>query len=222
MNYEQFLAYLNDAADEKYRRFHTKLLKNDEISVLGVTIPKLRKAAKLFKGREDELMSFPDEFYEVTFVKLSAVALLPYDRFIGYVDRCVGLIDNWATCDGFSPKCISLHRDEFLPYIQKYLAAPREFSQRFAITTLLSYYMEQKYLDIIFSCCQKADTSMYYVHMGVAWLIAEVLVKFYADGVQFLKSNALTAKTHNKAIQKAKESYRLTSEQKINLNKLKR
>ena len=222
MNYGQLLTELNRLADSGYREFHSKLLKNENIKLLGVRVPLLRRLARAFKGCEDELMSFPDEYYEVTFLKLTAVAALPYDEFILRLDNCVKLIDNWATCDCFSPKCIKSHREQFLPYIEKYINSPGEFEQRFALTTLLSFYIEEDYLEYIFSCCRRADTSLYYVHMAVAWLIAEVLVKYYESGVEFLNKEILTKRTHNKAIQKAIESYRLTPEQKIKLNKIKR
>ncbi len=222
MNYRELLNELEGLADEKYCAFHKKLLKNDNVNIIGVKIPVLRKIARSFRGCEDELMSFPDEFYEVTFIKLTAVANLPYEQFILRLDSCVKLMDNWATCDCFSPKCVAKHREEFIPYIEKYLSQPREFSQRFALTTLLSFYVEEKYIDYIFSCCCRADSSLYYVHMAVAWLVAEVLAKHYERGEEFLKHGLLDKKTHNKAIQKAKESYRLTPEQKINLNNLKR
>ena len=222
MNYRELLDELYGLADHKYRKFHKSLLKDDGINVIGVRIPALRAIARTFKGSEDELMSFPDEFYEVTFIKLAAVANLPYGEFVQRVERCVSLIDNWAVCDGFSAKCIKGHRDEFLEYICKFLSSPSQFSQRYALTTLLHFYVEERYLNVIFNCCSRADTSQYYVHMAVAWLLAEVLIKYYDSGVEYLNKEILTKSTHNKAIQKAKESYRLTPEQKINLNKLKR
>ena len=222
MNYEELLAELYRLADQGYRTFQGGLLKNDSLNLIGVRIPQLRALSKRFKGREDELLSFPDEFYEVTFIKLTAVAAMPYDKFSARVERCVDLLDNWATCDSFAAKCISSHKQEFTVYIDKFLSDPREFSQRYAVTTLLHYYVERDWLDYIFSCCARADNSKYYVHMAVAWLIAEVLVKYYSEGISFLSKNILPAATHNKVIQKAKESYRLTPEQKINLNKLKR
>ncbi len=167
-------------------------------------------------------MSFPDEYYEVTFVKLTAVSNLKFDEFTTYVDDCVALIDNWATCDCFTPKCISKHQTEFLPYIEKYLKADAEFYQRFAFTTLLHYYVEEKYLNLIFNCLNGADTDYYYVHMAIAWLTAEILVKYYDAGKEFLKAGTLDKKTHNKAIQKATESFRLTDEQKNELKGMKK
>lgn len=225
--YQEFLQELDALADESYKAFHKRLLKNDSINVLGVRVPDLRKLAKKYKDEVETLLTFPDEFYEVTFVKLSAVALLPYGQFIKYVDKCVPLIDNWATCDCFAPKCIEKHKDEFLPYIYCYLDNDGEFYQRFALTTLLHFYVEEKYLQKIFSILQEdIDTDLYYVHMAAAWLVAEMLIKFYDDTAEFLKANTegdfFDKKTHNKAIQKACESYRLSDEQKTFLKGLKR
>ncbi|MCH5148526.1 MAG: DNA alkylation repair protein [Clostridiales bacterium] len=226
MRYEEFLAELKASQDLEYRQFHKRLLKNDNINVLGVRTPIMKKIAKKYKNAVDELLSFPDEYYEVTFIKLSAVALLTYDKFVEYIDKCVPLIDNWATCDCFAPKCIEKHKDEFLPYIFKYLSEDKEFYQRFALTTLLHFYVEDKYLQILFDSIKKADLNYYYVHMAAAWLIAEILVKHYDKAVEFLTDKTslevLDKKTHNKAIQKAVESYRLSDEQKNFLKGIKR
>lgn len=220
--YEELLEELKANAEPEYAAFHRRLLKNDKINVLGVRVPTLRKLAKRYKNAIDPLLCCNDDYYEVTFIKLQAVALLPWEEFIEYVDRCVSLIDNWATCDCFAPKCIANHKDEFLKYINGYLNSGKEFSVRFALTTLLHFYVDEEYLQIIFKAVREADTNYYYVHMAAAWLIAEVLVKFYDAGVSFLKLEQLDVKTHNKAIQKACESYRLTKEQKDFLKGLKR
>lgn len=223
--YEEFLAELKCFADENYRAFHKKLLHNDKINVLGVRVPQLRKLAKKYKLHVEEIISFPDDFYEVTFVKLSAVSLLKYEDFIKYVDKCVPLIDNWATCDCFAPKCIQAHRDEFLPKILNYIKVDGEFYQRFALTTFLHFYVEEKYLGVLSDVIRNANTGYYYVHMAAAWLIAEMLVKYFDQGVKFLSENLsekfLDKKTHNKAIQKACESFRLTQQQKIYLKGIK-
>lgn len=222
MPYQELLTKLENCADENYKAFHKKLLKNESVNILGVRVPQLRKIAKEYKGRVDELITYPDEFYEVTFVKLMAVSLLGYDEFIKYLDKCVPLIDNWATCDCFVPKCIAKHREDFLPYIRKYAAQDKEFYQRFALTTLLHFYVEEDYAQLLFSFAEKANTQYYYVHMAAAWLIAEALVKFYDITKEFLLKNSLDRKTHNKAIQKAVESYRLTEDRKNYLKGLKR
>ena len=78
MQYQELLTELKDNADEEYKAFHSRLLKNDNVNVLGVRVPVLRKIAKKYKDSADEIMAFPDEFYEVTFVKLAAISLLEY------------------------------------------------------------------------------------------------------------------------------------------------
>lgn len=220
--YEKLLTGLKANADPAYAQFHKRLLKNDDINVIGVRIPVLRKIAKEYADCRAELFALPDEFYEVTFIKLTVASMLPYGEFIKVVDGCVALIDNWASCDCFKAVCIKKHRDEFIPFIKAYLGVNAEFYQRYALVTLLNFYVEEQYLGLISESVKKADTRYYYVHMAAAWLIAEVVVKNYGAGVEFLKSGALDPKTHNKAIQKARESYRLTDGQKEELKGLKR
>ena len=130
-------------------------------------------------------------------------------------------MDNWALSDCFKPKCLKKYRDDFLPELEKLFSDGKEFYQRYVLVVLLSEYVEQKYLPLIENYLKRADTQPYYVHMAAAWLTAEVLIKEYNYGVEILKKGLLERKTHNKAIQKAIESYRLTQEQKEFLRSLK-
>lgn len=220
-SYPQLLAQLNQLADENYRDFHKKLLNNPAINVIGVRVPQLRKLSGQF-ACDDGIFAFPDEYYEVTFIKLIVASKKDYGAFVLLADKCVSLIDNWATCDSFKANCISSHRQEFLTYIQKYLSDGREFYQRYALTTVLHFYMSEEYLPLIFSCLERADTKKYYVHMAAAWLMAEVAVRFYDTALNYLKECRLDRRTHNKSISKACESFRLSDAQKNNLKKLKR
>ncbi|MGN0817876.1 MAG: DNA alkylation repair protein [Candidatus Coproplasma sp.] len=222
MNYLQLLEELNSLSDRTYRSFHRRLLKNEKINVIGVRVPDIRKLAQKFKGDEEELLTFPDEFYEVTFIKLTACAALGYSEFVKVAERCVSLIDNWASCDSFKPACIAKHREEFKPYIERFIASDGEFSQRFALTTLLNYYVDEKFLPYIKKCLSYADTGKYYVHMAAAWLVAEILVKHFDYGVNLISCGLLDNKTANKAITKARESFRISKENKDYLNTLKR
>ncbi len=223
MLYREFLDEVKSFEDKNYREFHKRLLKDENIAVIGVRVPQLRKLAKKYAAQVDELLSFPDEYYEITFIKLTAASYLKYEEFIGRVDECVALIDNWATCDCFVPKCIQKHRDEFICYIEKYLLTDVEFYQRFALTTLLHFYVEEKYFDLIYKYVERAATEKYYyVHMAAAWLIAEMLIKDYDNALKFLQKDTLDKKTHNKAIQKAVESFRLSDGQKNFLKGIKR
>ena len=219
ITYEEALNRLYACADEKYRAFHKRLLKNDAINVIGVRTPVLRALAKEWKG-DREIFSFPDEYYEISFLKCAVASLLPFDQFVTVVDTLVDKLDNWATCDCFAPKCIAKHKEEFLPFIRRYLQSEREFTRRYGLVALLHDYVEREYLPVVFGAVVLEEDAPYYVMMASAWLIAEVLTKFYDDGVAFLKETPLPETLFKKAVQKARESYRLTREQKEELKRL--
>lgn len=222
ITYEEALAALRAHEDEGYRAFHKKLLKDEGIRVIGVRMPALRALAKKWKGEWESVRAFPDEYYEVTFLKCAVAAQLPYERLVSVIDEVVGLLDNWATCDGFEPACIAKHRDAFAPYIEKYLADRRVFVRRFALTTLLHFYTDAEGLPLVLDCLKKVNAEEYYVSMAAAWLAAEVLVRFPAAGETLLSEHALDARTHNRAIRKACESFRVSAERKTVLRAMKR
>lgn len=220
MKYSILLEILNGYKEREFAEFQRRLiLTNAEI--LGVRTPIMRKIAKTYTGDIEELLAFPDTYFEVTFIKLVRVSSLPYEQFILYLDKCVSLLDNWATCDCFKAKCIIKHKAEFLPILSRLFENGGEYYQRYALVTLLSAYMEKQYLPLVEKYLLRADTTQYYVYMAAAWLMAEILIKHYEYGVTLLKKRALDTKTHNKAIQKAIESFRLTEEQKDYLRSLK-
>ncbi|MGN0804240.1 MAG: DNA alkylation repair protein [Candidatus Coproplasma sp.] len=219
--YHKLLDELFALSDESYAKFHSTLLHNQSIKVIGVRTPLMRKIAKEYYTLIDELLLFPDEYYEVTFIKFTVASMLPWEKFIKVIDNLVPLIDNWATCDCFKAKCIKARKKEFLPYIQKYLSEDKEFYQRYALVTLLHFYVEEEWLDLIFDSIKTCNCNYYYVSMASAWLIAEVIVKYFGEGVKLLLSAKLDRQTHNKAIQKACESYRLDKEKKEYLKTLK-
>jgi len=222
MTYSEFIEELQGYAEKEYAEFHRRLTPT-KYMILGIRVPIMRKIAKRFK--EDiaiqALLSFPNEYYEVVFIKLTVISALPYSQFIEHLESSVDLIDNWAHCDSFKAKCILKHREEFLIHLEKIFNKCGEFHERYVLVTLLNAYVEKKYYPIILQYIKKADTAYYYVHMAVAWLTAEILIKDYDYGVDLLRQNIFNEKTHNKAIQKAIESYRLTNDQKEHLRSLK-
>lgn len=222
ITYEEALAALRAHEDEGYRAFHKKLLKDDRTCVIGVRMPALRALAKKWKGEWESVRTFPDEYYEVTFLKCAVAALLPYEQLAAVIDGLVDRLDNWATCDCFAPACIAKHRAEFAAYIGKYLADSRVFARRFALTTLLHFYADAEWLPFVLDCLRQVKAEEYYVSMAAAWLAAEVLVRFPAAGEALLAEHALDAQTHNRAIRKACESFRVSAERKTMLRAMKR
>ena len=229
-SYAEVIAELAAMRDEKYRAFNERIVNIPQSKIVGVRMPLLRDYGKgLVKGEGfdlDALLAFPNDVYEIRLLKCFAVGYtkMSFPEKVKYIERCVPFIDGWAVCDLFCStlKEVKKHREEFMPEIQKYIDEGSEYSQRFGYVMLLGCYMAEEYLPRIFTLLEQAHTQYYYTHMGAAWLIAEVLVKFYERGVSFLQTTALDAKTVNKAIQKARESYRLTDEQKNFLKLLKK
>lgn len=222
MKYLQLLEKLNENKEAAFAAFQKRLIPTKQ-TILGVRTPCMRKIAKetLATTKIEAIMDYPDEYFEVTFIKLAAVSSLGYDVFVQYVEKCVSLIDNWATCDCFKSKRIAKHREEFLPVLERIFKRGGEYDERYVLVTLLDAYVDEQYLPILRSYLQRANTNAYYIHMAAAWLTAEILVKRYDFGTSILKEKLLDIKTHNKAIQKARESYRLTKEQKEFLHSLK-
>lgn len=220
MTYDKLIKKLQSFAESEFAAFQRRLISTNCI-ILGVRTPILRRIAKEWKAEVERLLSFPDTYYEVRFIKLAAVAHLPYEQLIHFLPQVVPIIDNWSLCDSFRPKCITKHLTEFLPYIEFFFLQRDEFSVRYALVALLVFYMDEEYFPVIIGYLKRTDTQPYYVHMAAAWLTSEVLVKSYQTGIEILKSRILDVKTHNKAIQKAMESFRLTQEQKECLRALK-
>lgn len=220
MQYSKLIEILRTHAEPNFANFQRRLIFAQR-EILGVRTPILRKIAKEYKGDVDELLSFPNEYYEVVFIKLTVVSALSYEEFINRVQDCVSLIDNWALCDSFKAKCIKKNKDDFLSVLEKLFATGKEYYVRYTFVVFLAEYVEKKYLSTVISYIRRADLQPYYVHMAVAWLTAEILIKEYAYGLEILQSGVLDERTHNKAIQKAIESYRLNQEQKEYLRSLK-
>ena len=230
ITYEETLAELSAMKDEKYRIFNERIVNVPAGTSIGVRTPLLRDYAKKFVKRKDfsfaELFSWPNGLYEIRLLKCLCVgyAKVPFAEKEALIEECLPVVDGWGVCDLFCStlKEVKKHREEFLSEIEKYVAQGTEFSQRFAYVMLLGCYMDGQYLSAVFSLLERANTQYYYTHMGAAWLLAEVLVKFYDAGVRFLQEGALDGKTKAKAIQKACESYRLTEDQKKYLKSLKK
>lgn len=221
MKYDELLADLNEAKDQTdaFALFQKRLLCTNK-QVLGVRTPAMRKIAK--KYTYDELKGAPSDVYEASFVRICTANSLPYERLKEELFDLVAEMDTWALTDTFKPKSVEKNKKDFLFSIEALLCDQREFFQRFALVTLLNFYVEEEYLPVVFESLLKADNEKYYVHMASAWLTAEVLVKHYERGKNFLAKNQLDKKTHNKAIRKALESFRLTAEQKNELKRYKR
>ncbi len=184
--------------DKQYAAFQAKLTPGVPVeSFIGIRVPVLRKFAKEFtKEKEcEECIRLTDSF-------------LPF-------------VDNWAVCDIMSPKVFAKHKKELLAKIKAWSKSSHVYTCRFGIEALMSHYLDKdfkaKYLEIPAS----VRSEEYYVKMMVAWFFATALAKQWDATIPYIEQNRLAPWTHNKTIQKAIESYRISPEQKVYLRTLK-
>ncbi|MBE6029315.1 MAG: DNA alkylation repair protein [Clostridiales bacterium] len=213
--------------DVEYRDFQKKLIPTvDPDTVIGVRTPELRKLAKQMRGTPEAdafLEVLPHEFFDEN--QLHAFLISEekdYDRCIRRVEVFLPHIDNWATCDQMSPKVFKKHKDDLLTRIRKWMKSDHPYTVRFAIGMLMQHYLDDDFDSIYPEMVSKIRSEEYYVNMMIAWYFATALAKQYEAAVPYLEKQKLDVWSHNKAIQKARESYRITSEQKEYLKTLKR
>ena len=213
--------------DLKYKEFHQKLMPTvNPDKVIGIRTPVLRKFAKEFSKREEAegfLKNLPHKYYEED--NLHAFLLeeiRDYETLIEELNIFLPFVDNWATCDMMRPKILKNHKTELLEDIKRWLNSKDIYTIRFAVNCLMLYYLEEDFKPEYLQWVKNIESQEYYINMVRAWYFATALAKQYDETVKILENNALDKWTHNKTIQKANESYRITSEQKEYLRTLKR
>ena len=226
MDTTEIQAELFRLQDKKYRDFQSKLIPNiEEKSMIGVRTPQLRKLAKqLAKEGSGEvfLSSLPHRYFDEN--QLHGFLISEYKDFESCMERMeqfLPYIDNWATCDQTSPKVFKKYKHKLQPYIEKWMVSDHIYTVRFAIGMLMQHYLDDDY-DIRYpDMVASVKSEEYYINMMIAWYFATALAKQYEAVLPFMEEKRLDDWTHNKAIQKAVESYRIAPEQKEYLKTLK-
>lgn len=217
--------HLFSLEDLKYKEFQCKLMPtvNPE-TVIGVRTPELRKYARQVGKRsdwEEFLQLLPHAYYEENNLHGFLISgMKDYEKCIQALDIFLPYVDNWATCDFISPKIFKKHLHELLKEIKRWIESSHPYTVRFAIEMLMSFYLDEEFSPEYLKIVGKVRSEEYYVNMMVAWYFATALAKQYASTVIYLEEKKLDAWCHNKTIQKAVESYRITEEQKAYLRTL--
>lgn len=225
-NYKEYITYLKSLGDEKYKNFHRKLT-TTKYEILGLTVPMQRKIANtIAKGDIPSFLECTESnYYEEVMIKGFVLSKLKTkEELLNYLDDYVALIDNWAICDGFcnSLKIVEKDKEYWFSYFANYLNNDSEFRIRVGLIVFLSFYVEEKYLEKIFSLLDKITLDKYYVNMGIAWLLCECFTKYRNKTLDYLLKSKINTFTFNKTISKIRDSYRVSKEDKEYLNTLKR
>lgn len=217
--------------DLGYKQFHSSLIPTiNPDSIIGVRIPVLKKlASTLMKDKQfssEELPIFldalPHEYYEQNF--LHALFLSKeknFDRAIDSIEKFLPYVDNWAVCDCFVPVSFKSNKEILWTKIEEWLQSEYIYTVRFGIVNAMRYFLDDDFSIDKLEKVMSVKSSGYYVNMALAWYFSFALVKKYDIAVRYLERKSFDKWVHNKAIQKARESLRISQERKDYLKSLK-
>lgn len=232
MTVESIRNQLFSLGEEKYRQFNRKLLPGEE-HMIGIRIPKLRRLAEKIAGEDfrsylEEARSEigTDSYHEEIMLQGMVLGYAEMDRRerASYLDEFVPKIRNWAVCDSCASGCKFMRKEPgyWFDYLRKFRDSSEEYELRFMIVSMLSHFTDSAHIDEVLRCCNGIRNEGYYAKMGVAWTVQVCYVKFPEKTRIFLETDDLDDFTHNKAIQKIRESLQVSREEKEALNLLKR
>lgn len=224
---DNIISRLTLLREESYQKFQSSLIPTvDPSAILGVRTPELKKIAKELYGTETGkafLNELPHSCFEenqihgfmISEIKNFEECLIQTERFLPY-------IDNWATCDQLRPRALEKDLASLDAAVRRWLSSDHVYTVRFAYKMRMSYFLGEA-----FDPAQLRETLLpvpddYYVRMMIAWYLATALAKQWEDTHSFLSEGLLEPWTHNKTIQKAVESLRITQEQKTVLRAMRR
>ena len=212
--------------DKGYRDFQSKLIPTIPVeTIIGVRIPAIRKLAKEY-GKDPECVEFlkqlPHTYYDENILHALLVAeIKDYEVCVKEVERFLPYVDNWAVCDIFSPKVFRKNKDKLIDKIREWTASGHPYTCRFGMEMLMTHFLDEDFRVEYLEIPAAVHSEEYYVNMMIAWFYATALAKQWDATVGYIEKKCLDPWIHNKTIQKARESYRITREQKEYLKTLK-
>lgn len=156
---------------------------------------------------------------------------------VRHLDSWIPGIVSWADCDccvsGF--KFMKKNQDFWFDYSVSWLPEGKmggkrkredpaqEFCVRYVLVALMQHFINDTYMERVLEIIRVSDeeASPYYVKMAQAWALSVCFVKYREQTLQLFEAQSLTAWVQNKAIQKCRESYRVSPEDKELLKGLK-
>ena len=213
--------------DKKYRDFQIKLIPNiNSNTIIGIRTPELKKYAKELV-KDNNYISFieelPHKYFEENQLHAFIISeIKDYDKCIEYINKFLPYINNWATCDQMSPKIFKKYTNKLLDQVNIWIKSNKIYTIRYSILILMRYYLDDNFKKEYLEKVCNIESEEYYVNMMRAWYYATALAKQYKDTIVYIENNKLDTWTHNKTIQKARESYRIEEDKKEYLKGLKR
>lgn len=216
-------------ADPAYKSFHQKLIPTvDPECVLGLRAPLAQAIAKKYANASEGeafLCNLPHKYYDENIVHAFMLGALAcgLEELTAKITAFLPFVDNWAVCDGLSAHLKNFFKkpEDVYGFVRECIDSKNSYTVRFGLVCLLNYYVDGEHIDDVLQICQGVKSDDYYINMAIAWLLSICLVKEYEKTLPLIEKRTLPKWVHNKSIQKARESYRITKEQKEFLNGLK-
>jgi hypothetical protein len=223
---EEIRKKLFELQDKKYRDFQCRLIPTlESTTIIGVRTPELRRYAKeLVKQKEMQnfLHFLPHQYFEENQLHAFMISEIKDNKqCLEELNQFLPFVDNWATCDQLSPKVFKKNRSELIDQIKQWVCSDKTYIVRFGIGMLLEHFLDDDFDPIYLEMVSKISSAEYYIRMMIAWYFATALAKQYTKALPYIEEQRLDIWTHNKTIQKAVESRRITLEQKEYLKCLK-
>lgn len=212
--------------DKDYQAFSAKLNPTvDPETIIGIRIPALRALAKELKGSDEaaEFLSvLPHKYFEEYQLHAFLIGYeKDFDKGLSATERLLPYLNSWALTDSIRIKAFDKAPEKLLPHIEKWLEDDHPYTVRFGILCLMNYFLNDRFATRYPDMVAAVHSEEYYVRMMQAWYFATALAKQYDAALPYLTGRRLEPWVHNKTIQKAVESYRVTAEQKAYLRTLK-
>lgn len=216
--------------DKKYADFVSKLVPTvPKERFIGVRSPEFKKIIREIKSNlsesqiNDFLQNLPHEYHEENILHVCFINNInDYDEYIQKLEQFLPYIDNWAVSDSLGAKILKKNLQKLITKIHIWIQDDKPYTKRVAMLFLKKYYLHESFSEEYLKWACEIRTDEYYVNMMTAWLFADSLVYQWDTTIKILQEQKLDIWTHNKTIQKARESFRITPEQKEYLKTLKR
>lgn len=223
---DKIINALFEMRDEKFRDFTSKLIPNiDKELIIGVRVPDIRRLAKSLSEEERKkfISGLPHKYHEENMLHGVMLQLIKNDigEVITETEKFLPYIDNWAVCDISQSKLLERYPDVVFGKVSEWAKSEKTYTVRFAIDVLLQFFLDENFTPEVFALAKSIASDEYYVNMALAWFWSFALIKRYEETLPIIESERLPEFVHNKAIQKARESYRISDERKQYLNTLK-
>lgn len=219
--------YLFANRDIKYAAFTSRLVPNISAnSIIGVRMPVIHALAKKLVADNAHIAfisALPHKYHEENLLHASILSKYKdIDALLPLLNSFLPYMDNWAVCDTLAPKIFLKHNKKALDFIRSCLASKHIYTLRFAIYMLMKYYLDDYFDEEYIELVSSIQSDEYYVNMCIAWYFATALAKQYSFAIPVLEENMLSTWTHNKTIEKVRDSYRISEDKKQYIKSLTR